>query len=226
MNEAEFRDYWTRSGKTDSDHVLREGVDVFRIAASEIQPFLEGAKTVLDLGCGAGEVFEHLRLDRAGYLGVDFSRSMLDAFAAKHPGVRLEQGEATTFTTREKFDLVIVNNVIQYCAPWMTLACIQTCADALAPGGKIFLGNIPHRSHRVAYYRGTYQPSPPVGFEHLVRSVYAVLFVAVNRHDRIGYWYTPDEIERFAKPLGLECSTFAGTLYPYRFTAILKKGIT
>ena len=219
MNEEQFRDYWTRSGKTDSDHVLREGQDVFRIGAAEIQPFLHGARTVLDLGCGAGELFQHLDLGGASYLCVDFSRSMLDTFAARHPGIRLEQGEAQTFATRDKFDLVIVNNVVQYCAPWMTLASIQNAADALAPGGRIFLGNVPHRGLRVAFYRGAFDPVPG-GF---LRSVQARIFVWMKPHDRIGYWYTPAEIGRFARSVGLECVIYGCALYPYRFTAILRK---
>jgi len=219
VNADEFADYWTR--KTDSDHVLREGVDVFRIGAAELQPFLHGAERVLDLGCGAGELFEHLVLDRSKYLGVDFSRSMLDAFAARHPGVRLEKGAATTFTTSERFDLVIVNNVIQYCAPWMTLACIENAAALLAPGGRILLGNVPHRGLRLAFLRGAFETERRGALARFARLVRALAFIAANPQDRIGYWYTPAEIARFAAPLGLECRIFGCVLYPYRFSALL-----
>lgn len=221
MNDAEFRDYWTR--KTDSDHVLREGFDVFRIGAAEIQPFLHGAKRVLEIGCGAGELFEHLELERAGYLGVDFSKSMLDTFAAKHPGVRLERGEAQSFTRPEKFDRIVVNNVVQYCAPWMTLACLQNCADMLATDGRIFVGNIPHRGLRLAMLRGCFEAARPNGLVRFVRFWTSLAAVLFSPQDRIGYWYTPAEIGRFARGLGLECAVFGCILYPYRFTAVLTK---
>jgi SAM-dependent methyltransferase len=223
VNEAEFRDYWTLRGKTDSDHVLREGFDVFRIGAAEIQPWLDGAKRVLEIGCGAGELFSHLRLDRSAYLGVDFSRSMLDEFARRHPGVRVQLGEAASFTTREEFDFIIINNVVQYCAPWMTLACLQNAAEMLANGGRIFLGNVPHRGLRVPLLAGAFDPARPRALARLWRRLRARLFVAFNPTDRIGYWYAPDEIARFAAPLGLDCAIFGCLLYPYRFTAILTK---
>lgn len=221
MNEAEFRDYWTR--KTDSDHVLREGVDVFRIGAAEIQPWIDGKKRILEIGCGAGELFEHLRLDRAGYLGVDFSRSMLDTFAARHPGVRVVPGEAATFSVPEKFDTIIINNVFQYCAPWMTLACLQNAADMLAEGGRIFAGNVPHRGLRLALLTGRFDPERRGALARFVRYVRARAFIFMNPQDRIGYWYLPSEIARFAAPLGLECAVFGCVLYPYRFTAILER---
>ncbi len=221
MNEDEFHDYWQR--KTDSDHVLREGVDVFRIGAGEIQPFLHGARSVLELGCGAGELLGHLALERSAYLGVDFSRSIVDTFKARHPGVRVELGEASTFTVGEKFDFILVNNVIQYCAPWRTLAIIQNAAGLLAPGGRIFLGNIPNRHARLSYLRGHFTTERPGAFVRWVRLVRAFLFIASNRNDRIGYWYAPADIARFAKPLGLEVAIFGCVLYPYRFTAVLER---
>jgi SAM-dependent methyltransferase len=221
VNEAEFRDYWSR--KTDSDHVPREGFEVFRIGAAEIQPFVRGARRVLEIGCGAGELFEHLGLDRSAYLGVDFSRSCLDTFAAKHPGVRLELGEATTFSRREEFDFILVNNVVQYCAPWMTLACLQNASDMLAKGGRIFLGNIPDRHLRIAYYRGQFTGRREGFARRALGLLRAWSFVAFNPNDRIGFWYTPSEIAAFAEPLGLECAIFGCLLYPYRFTAVLTK---
>jgi SAM-dependent methyltransferase len=220
-DETGFHDYWQR--KTDSDHVPREGYDVFRIGAGEIQPFLHGRRSVLELGCGAGELFEHLDVDRSAYLGVDFSRSMLDTFKARHAGVRLEHGEASTFTTKEKFDFVLVNNVVQYCAPYRTLGILQNAADMLAPGGRIFLGNIPDRRARLAYRRGYFFGDRAGFLVRLGRFLRAVLFILGNRTDTVGYWYTPDEIARFAKPLGLEVAIFGCVLYPYRFSAVLER---
>jgi SAM-dependent methyltransferase len=221
VEEAAFNVYWSR--KTDSDHVPRPGWDVFRIGASEIQPFVQGAPRVLEIGCGAGELFEHLEVDRSGYLGIDFSRSMLDAFSRRHPDVRVQLGEADTFSTKERFDLVIVNNVVQYCAPWTTYACLRNCADALDEGGRIFVGNVPHRGLRLAMLSGAFESTRAAWPRRALRYLRALAAVALDHTDRIGYWYTPTQFGRMATGLELECSIFGCLLYPYRFTAVLRR---
>jgi len=221
MDERSFRKYW--SHKTDSDHVARPGFDVFTIAAAEIQAFLgRGARSrVLEIGCGAGEVFEHLELDRRSYLGVDFSDRILHTFLERHPGVRVLHGDATTFSVPEQFDFVIVNNVVQYCRPWMTLACLHNLKPMLAPGGKIFLGNVPNRSQRLAWTRGLFSGEHVSPVRWLGRLLRGLAVVALSDHDSIGFWYTPGEVTRLAASAGFECAIFGCVLYPYRFTAIL-----
>jgi SAM-dependent methyltransferase len=221
VNEEFFRDFWSR--KTDSDHPPRPGIDVFPIGAGEIQGFLpKPPARVLEIGCGAGELFQHLSLDRSAYLGVDFSESMLATFRARHPGVRVVHGEATTFFVEETFDFILVNNVIQYCRPWMTSACVKNLARMLAPGGRILLGNVPNRRQRLAYVRRRFAPESAGPLRWLWRLVRGLAIVALSDTDSsVGFWYTPPEIARIAASAGLDAAIFGCVLYPYRFSALL-----
>jgi SAM-dependent methyltransferase len=222
VNDAYFREFWKH--RTDSDHPPRPGIDVFPIGAAEIQGFLgRGARgKVLDLGCGAGELFQHLELDRASYLGVDFSDSMLETFSAKHPGVRVVKGDAATFFTEERFDFILVNNVIQYCRPWMTRSCLGNLRRMLAPEGRILLGNVPNRRLRLAHVRRQFSPERPGLLAWLFRLVRGLAIVALSDTDgSVGYWYTPQEIACMAEELELDCALFGCVLYPYRFSALL-----
>ena len=102
-------------------------------------------RKILDVGCGAGELYDYIKFDPQHYLGVDFSNNMLKTFKERHPEVDLKYGEASTLMLNEKFDFIIVNNVIQYCNPITMTKSINNIANMLAEGGTIFLGNIPIR---------------------------------------------------------------------------------
>jgi SAM-dependent methyltransferase len=223
VNEDDFREYWQH--QTDSNHPARPGIDVFPIGAGEIQAFLGDAagRRVLEIGCGAGELFQHLRLDRAGYLGVDFSDSSLREFRARHPGVRVVKGEAATFSIAETFDFVIVNNVLQYCRPLTTMSCLLNLGPMLAPGGRVLLGNVPNRSQRLAYLRGLFSPEPRGVLARAWRLLRGWLAILGSDTDRIGFWYTPQEIGRMAGQAGFDCAIFGCLLYPYRFSALLSR---
>lgn len=223
VDEAFFRDVWSR--RRDSDHPPRPGIDVFRIGAGEVQAFLgRERRRVLEIGCGAGELFAHLELDRGAYLGVDFSPSILNVFRERHPGVRVVEGEATTFHVDEEFDFILVNNVVQYLKPWSTQACLRNLARMLAPGGQILLGNIPNRRQRLAFVRRRFSPEPAGPITWLSRLVKGLLVVTLSESDpSVGFWYTPPEIGRMARAVGLECWVFGCVLYPYRFSALLRR---
>jgi len=95
----------------------------------------------------------------------------------------------------------------------MTLAIIQNASDLLAPGGRIFLGNVPNRRERVAFLRGHFTSERPDALARFVRLVRALVFVAFNPTDRIGYWYTPAAVkgsssETFPRADRHECCTF------------------
>src|SRR5262245_52159670 len=157
----EFRWYWSQ--KRDSDYTQRPNLDVFKIAADEVRVYFDPDlyKLILDIGCGAGEVFEYLKFDPNHYLGVDFSPSMLSAFAERHPEVRLMEGEASSFLIPEKFDFILINGVIQYCSPEATRKCITNLKQMLSEEGAILMGNIPNRLLRYKYYRGLFLDKRP-----------------------------------------------------------------
>lgn len=218
----DVREYWSQ--KRDSDHSLREGVDVFEIGAGEVMAFFDPTrfKSVLEIGCGAGELFEHFKLDRNHYLGVDFSASMLEEFSRRHPKARVLQGDATTFLILEKFDFILINNVIQYCSPDDTRACLTNLKEMLSPNGIILMGNVPNKFLRYIYELGMLSDQSLSLSRLLWNACKSVVRPVIGRRSGIGYWHKMSDIRIFAAALGLDSYFFGALLYPYRFSVIMK----
>ena len=116
-----------------------------RYAAELIRARFPAAKSILDLGCGAG--LRCMELARQGYKvsGVDQSASMLDA-ARRHlsaacdfspAAVGTGSGDITTFQASSKYDAVIsLFHVFSYLATEVALRQAVDCSFAnLNPGG-------------------------------------------------------------------------------------------
>lgn len=104
---------------------------------------LEGARRVLELGCGFGRVLEALagRRPELELVGIDNHSGLLERARARvPPSVRLLDADMRSFQLDGLFDAVI--------APYSTLWCLQSEADFaaclervfahLAPGGRFF----------------------------------------------------------------------------------------
>ena len=105
-----------------------------QIYQRELRPALgEGARTVLDIGCGGGDVVRHLaRLAQrdglsATFLGVDPDpRAIAVAHEQENPNnVRFEQTDA--YSLRTRFDLVLSNHVLHHLADEDILTLCTAC---------------------------------------------------------------------------------------------------
>jgi SAM-dependent methyltransferase len=218
----EFRQYWSQ--KRDSGHARRPNLDVFKIAAGEVRVYFdpERYKCVLEIGCGAGEVFEYLKFDPNSYLGVDYSPSMLSAFAERHPKVRLMEGDAASFLIPEKFDFILINNVIQYCPLEVTRRCITNLKQMLSEEGAILMGNVPNRTLRYQYECGLFLDETPTIGRMVINLCKTAANSVSKRYPGIGYWYTTDQIRKIAATQELDTWFFGALLYPYRFSVLMR----
>ncbi len=66
--------------------------------------------SILEIGCGTGNLLASLRASRA--VGVDFSTAMLDRAREKHPGCEFVQADAHTLALEETFDFVILSDLL------------------------------------------------------------------------------------------------------------------
>ncbi|HVR96249.1 MAG TPA: amino acid adenylation domain-containing protein, partial [Thermoanaerobaculia bacterium] len=122
---------------------MREWVDrtVERVLALKPQK-------VLEIGCGTGLLLVRIAPHVERYLGTDFSRAALDGIRSGLDGlpqVELSQRTAEDWSGLEpgSFDVVVLNSVAQYFPGAEYLArVLEGAVRAVAPGGKIFVGDV------------------------------------------------------------------------------------
>ena len=67
-------------------------------------------RRVLEVGCGLGDLLA--ATSPAFGVGVDFSPATLDLAAKRHPGLHFELGEAGAFTHAERFDYILLSDLV------------------------------------------------------------------------------------------------------------------
>lgn len=65
---------------------------------------------VLEIGCGLGDLLAAVKPARG--VGVDFSPEMLKLARQRHPGLEFHAADAAEFSTSEKFDYIILSDLV------------------------------------------------------------------------------------------------------------------
>ncbi|WP_177242416.1 non-ribosomal peptide synthetase [Amycolatopsis marina] len=133
-----------------SDAEMREWVDD---TVGRIQERVGTGATVLEIGCGTGLLLARVAPECAAYVGLDVSARALahvrervvPAVAGLTEVVELHQLAADELRrlAGRRFDLVVLNSVVQYFPDADYLArVLAEAATLLAPGGSIFIGDV------------------------------------------------------------------------------------
>jgi 2-polyprenyl-3-methyl-5-hydroxy-6-metoxy-1,4-benzoquinol methylase len=113
--------------------------------AAKLVPLLDGAKVVLDFGCGEGLLTNLLsrRLPRVQFIGVDLDDKKIAAAQAcrTNPKTEFVAGDFFDQKTRGA-DVVIFNDVLHHLPPDRQLAALQHAADCLNPNGTLILKEV------------------------------------------------------------------------------------
>jgi SAM-dependent methyltransferase len=72
--------------------------------------FVPPGQRVLELGCGLGDLLAGVKPAKG--VGVDFSAEMLDLARQRHPELEFREVDAAQFQSEEKFDYVILSDLI------------------------------------------------------------------------------------------------------------------
>ena len=222
MSDATVQ-YWSNfwSGKTSPLH--REGTtDYLDKLAAELILILpsEGVRTVLEIGCGNGDLFRRLQFDTKKYFGIDLSESLLSQFRSSFPGVEVGRRSGHDFRADRQFDLIFSHGVIQYFSPSMLDEHLGHARTMLADGGMIVHAGIPWKRAR-RDYRHQLLLSPARNSRRIKMLVAGALERLGLRRDTMGYWYELSTLHRMAERHRLMVS-FAGSInYPYRFHALM-----
>lgn len=147
---------------------------------------LEPGDTVVEMGCGTGANFPHLR-ERVGpsgrVVGVDFTRGMLDRGRDRidregWENVHLVQADAAGIEFREDVDAILATFVVGMLAdPDRT---VRSWADTVAPGGRLALLDAAQTTRWFGWpvnraFRGLVVASSPERIDRYDRSPWTVL---------------------------------------------------
>lgn len=110
----------------------------------------EAPSSVVDLGCGAGNLTEHLRARWPGarIVGVDSSAEMIEAATAREDGATYVRGDVRTWRPDVPADVVVSNATLQWVPGHLEL--LPDLLGEVAPGGWLAFqvpGNFEEPSH-------------------------------------------------------------------------------
>ncbi len=115
-------------------------------------------KTMIDLGCGSGELTSqlHTQLHLQQTIGMDSSKEMLEkADQFKKPGLNFTVADIKTYQPEHKVDLVFSNAALQWVPNHPAL--FKQITDILKPHGQLAVQmpfNFDHPSHQIAQHLG------------------------------------------------------------------------
>lgn len=110
------------------------------VAAIAARLKLNGARRVLDLGCGIGMLANAFLANGLDYTGVDISRTAVDIASDKHPQGRFVVGNIAILPVSEPFDIVIERTVFIHLvedAYWKST--LRQVKRSLAPNGMFIM---------------------------------------------------------------------------------------
>ncbi|MGB9939131.1 class I SAM-dependent methyltransferase [Methanosarcina sp.] len=195
---------------------------------------LSGGKSLLDFGCGAGELLIYYVPNYERVVGVDFSSSMLfeaekKVWEQNYKNVDLILADDRTIWNRLNlsFDRITAAAVVQYLTPEQIDAFVRDASDYLNEGGKIvFFDIIDPRIYslwKIGWFSQNFKfrnTLTKAGFG-CFRQLSAVL---KNRpKDIIGDAHNPYLIEKIARNNGFTMEYINSMYYEYRYHAILSK---
>jgi trans-aconitate 2-methyltransferase len=109
---------------------------------------------IADLGCGTGELTQHLhhQLQALETVGIDYSEAMLArSWEFAGDGLRFSQEDIGDFSVTGSYDLIISNAALQWVPHHGAL--LRRLTDSLAPGGQLAVqvpANFTYPAHTVA----------------------------------------------------------------------------
>jgi len=125
------------------ENLFRGSPDDIRERLSTYVPYFEGAKDVLDVGCGRGEFLELLGQRGIAARGLDLNHEMVEASRAR--GLDVAEGDALGYLTDQpdgSLGGLFAAQVVEHLEPDYLMRVLETAFHKVRPGGVIVLETI------------------------------------------------------------------------------------
>ena len=138
--EPEFRyrqkriQHWDRVSETKAD-ANRLGAYYHQLLARFYRFLIPPGKSVLELGCGHGDLLAALQPERG--VGIDFSNEMIKSAATKYPQMQFVRGDAAVLPFKATFDVIILSDLVNDL--WDLQAVLENLRPLCHPGTRIVL---------------------------------------------------------------------------------------
>jgi SAM-dependent methyltransferase len=102
------------------------------------ETYVRPGAAVLELGCATGDLLASVQ--PAYGVGIDLSSGMVEKARRKHPHLKFLEADAVFFDTDERFDYILVNNLLEYVENIQGL--FRTCRRLLKPRGRLLISSL------------------------------------------------------------------------------------
>ncbi len=189
-------------------------------------------KSVLDIGCGEGGILAGLaETYRFTGLGLDYDGEMIEK-AREVPGSVFRQGDFFTYEFDEKYDFVLLRDVLEHCGDPRKM--LEKIAALLKPDGFVYITYTPYLSPFGGHQHngsGIFSNAPFIHvlpeplFLWLIRprgNLYKESAYLLNDLKQIREtWLTTGKVNRICREVGLDISASGSYLvrpdYKYKF---------
>lgn len=232
----DYQKYWD---ELDNPLHVDNTEEFYESYAKEILFYLGDRSSMVDTGCGSGDVLLRLKDSFDRIYAVDFSENMLnlakDKFkdlSANHISFHVANMLNIDEFVKEPVDVIYNNAVLQYITEEDTINFLKKAKALLKKGGRVVLMNVPSVEYKDLFQLEFYRTTEYMSFKEITKRFLALKWINKkaklkdkNFHydDGIGYWYRPKFFHEIAEELGFKCQIFnsATMHYRYRFHVIL-----
>lgn len=211
-----YRAFWANKSNSFSRGT---SVEFRTLVGKEVQLLFANKRpiSVLEVGCGNGNLFDFFGFAPRYYRGVDFSPSMLGAFRLDHPELDLIEAEASSYLDERHYDLIFSHDVIEQFSLEMLDQHFANARKMMHPDSLLICSAVPWRDLRSSYDWGLwFNGGTPDAFQWFKNQ-----FRRMLGRDIMGHWYRTTEIIPLARKHQFAVQFHGSIAYPYRFHAVL-----
>lgn len=241
MSHEKDNNYWETYWASQTDGKHRSSSESFlKKEAEEKLLHMPKGESLLDFGCGSGELLVYYSQCYAYSLGVDASKSMLEVAEEKMAKANLKKTvvllnlndrEVWDYLRRhsptKSFDCITAGQVLQYLDQNQVDNFIRNAVEFLAENGRISLFDIVHKRLYPLWKSGFLNGSQPLckALPRLALIKFRGLRNRIKRKPFFndGYLYLPEFFRELAEKYDLEIEVVNSIYYEYRYHVFLSK---